>query len=372
MSAPHVDAGEPGTTQRTFGGLIQNRARFQRVAMIGGIFVVVVLAGVFWFSGGRYVESDDAYVRAGKLMVTTDVSGLVKTVNVKAGQHVKKNAVLFTLEPAEFQNAVDEEKAALAQTELDLAALKTEYKSALSNVQAQQATVQLDQINYTRYAALAKKNAVSQETYDNARETLRAAQATLAAYQHTANTTLAKLKGNPDLPLDSYPAYMEAKATLAEDERQLKHTVVRAPFDCVVTSVDDLQPGVLIVSSLSSFSTTSAIGVVSEKNVWVTANLKETKLTDVRPGQDVTVTVDRYPGRVWHGKVQSVAQGTESAFSILPQENSSANWVKVTQRIPVRISLDLKNSDPPMSYGMSAVISIDTGHRRWWRMLFGD
>lgn len=293
MSAPLSDPSERSVRVGGLRSLMRDKSKLQRVAMLGGIFVVIVVSAVLWFSSGRYIDTDDAYVRAAKLMVTTDVSGLVKTVNVRAGQHVKKGAILFTLQPEEFQNAVDEAQADLDQTALDLRSLKAEYKSALSNVTAQQATVRLDAITFRRYSALIKTHAVSQETLDNARETLHAARASLAAYQHTADTTLAKLNGNPDLPLSRYPSYMDAKATLAEDKRQLRHAIVRAPFDCVVTSVDQLQPGMLIVSSLSSFSTTSAIGVVSENNVWVSANIKETKLTHVRKGQKVDITIDR-------------------------------------------------------------------------------
>lgn len=350
----------------------RDKSRLQRLAMIWGITLVVVVAAVLWLSGGRYTGTDDAYVRAAKLMVTTDVSGLVKSVNVKAGQHVKKGDVLFVLDPQEFQNAVDNAQAALDQTKLDLSALKTSYRSLVGEVQAQEATVRLDEINYKRYAVLAKTNAVSAEQLDTARGTLQSARGTLTSLKESAASTLAKLNGNPDLPLEKYPAYLDAKATLAEDKRQLDHTVVRAPFDSVVTEVDALQPGMLIVSSLSSFSTTSAIGMVSEKDVWVSANMKETDLTYVREGQDVEVSVDTYPGRTWHGKVQAISRGSDSTFSILPQENSSANWVKVTQRIPVRISLDLKPTDPPLRAGMSTVVRIDTGHRRWWRMLYGD
>jgi membrane fusion protein (multidrug efflux system) len=154
-------------------------------------------------------------------------------------------------------------------------------------------------------------------------------------------------------------------------QRQLDHTVVRAPFDGVVTEVDSLQPGTLVISAMSAFTTTSAVGLVSDKDIWVEGNMKETDLTHVHQGQPVEVTIDTYPGHKWHGTVQAVSAASGSAFSPLPAENASGNWVKVVQRIPVRIKIDSKPGDPVLRVGMSAYISIDTGHRRWFRMVNG-
>ena len=136
--------------------------------------------------------------------------------------------------------------------------------------------------------------------------------------------------------------------------------------------MDSLQPGTLVISAMSAFSTTSAVGLVSSKNIWIDANLKETDLTYVRNGNPVEITVDTYPGHTWTGHVDAISAGSDSTFSALPSENSSGNWVKVVQRIPVRIKIDQRPGDPPLRAGMSTVISIDTGHRRWYRMLNGD
>ena len=182
---------------------------------------------------------------------------------------------------------------------------------------------------------------------------------------------LAKLGGNLNTPVEQMPAYLAALSQVDEQQRQLDHTVVRAPFDGIVTQVDSLQPGTLVISALSSFSTTSAVGLVSTDNVWVEANMKETDVTNVRIGDPVEVTIDTYPGRTWHGHVDSISPATGSDFSVLPSENASGNWVKVTQRLTARIKLDIKPGDPLLRAGMSTDVSIDTGHRRWWRMLFG-
>lgn len=352
--------------------LLQDKSRLQRIGMIGGVVVVAAVSAAFWLSGGRYSGTDNAYIRAAKLMVTTDVSGIVKTVDVRQGQFVHKGDILFTLDPQAFQIAVDNDQAAVDQTALDLNALKATYQSEVGSINAQQATVKLNEITYKRYLALAKSNAISAQQMDDARQALRGAQATLVTQQQAAQTNLAKLKGNPNLPLEKYPAYTQAKATLAEAKRQLSHTVVRAPFDGVVGEVDSLQPGTLVVSSLSSFTTTSSVGMVSSTDLWVSADMKETDLTYVHEGNDVEFTVDTYPGHVWHGTVEAISRASDSAFSVLPAENSSANWVKVVQRIPVRIKINSRPGDPPLRAGMSVLVSIDTGHRRWWRMIYGD
>jgi membrane fusion protein (multidrug efflux system) len=347
-------------------------SRYRRIGMIGGVVAVVAGSIFFWLTGGRYVGTDNAYVHAAKLMVTTDVSGIVRSVDVRQGQQVRKGQMLFRLDPKPFQNTVDVDAAALDQTALSLAALKKSYKSHLGSIKAQEAAVRLSSITYDRYLALSKTGAVSTEKLDDARESLRSAQGTLAALEEEAASELANLKGDPDLPLARYPDYKKAKATLAEAERQLDHTVVRAPFDATVSEVDALQPGSLVVSSISSFTTTSAVGLVSTADMWISADMKETDLTYVRAGDPVSFTVDAYPGRTWHGTVEAVNRASDSAFSILPAQNSSANWVKIVQRIPVRIAIAREGAaDPPLSAGMSVVVSVDTRHRRWWRLLHG-
>jgi membrane fusion protein (multidrug efflux system) len=344
---------------------------YRRLAMIGGISGVVVGSAAFWLCGDRFVETDNAYIHAAKLMVTTDVSGIVQSVDVRHGQSIRKGQVLFRLDPAAFQNTVDSERAALDQTALNLEALKSSYRSHLGSIEAQHATTRLAQITYNRYLTLAKSGAISTEKLDDARKTLQSARGTLTSTEQSAATELAKLKGDPDLPLEDYPDYRKAKAALAEAERQFDHTVVRAPFDAVVSEVDALRPGMLIVSSISSFTTTSAVGIVSPSDLWVSADMKETDLTYVRQGNPVEIAIDAYPGHIWHGIVETVNSASDTAFSILPSQNSSANWVKVVQRIPVRIKIARRADDPPLSAGMSVVVTIDTGRRRWQRLFVG-
>jgi membrane fusion protein (multidrug efflux system) len=343
--------------------------------MVWGVGIVLVISVTLWLTGGRYVSTDDAYVHAQKLAVSTDVSGLVKEVDVKEGDRVRKGQVLFRLDPVPFQIAVANARAALSQTSLDVDSMRADYRRMLQQAAAQAALSRVNGVTAARLGALVRQNAISKTQYDQAVANYQNAQSTLSALQDAAKVQLAKLGNDPNAPAASMPSYLRAKAALAEAERQLDHATVRAPFDGVVSEVDSLQPGTLVISAMSAFSTTSAVGLVSDRNIWVDAAMKETDLTNVRNGAPIEATVDTYPDCTWTGHVDSVAAASDSAFSALPMENTSGNWVKVVQRIPTKIKLDPQpkgsKCDRPLRAGMSTVITIDTGHRRWWRMLFG-
>jgi membrane fusion protein (multidrug efflux system) len=165
------------------------------------------------------------------------------------------------------------------------------------------------------------------------------------------------------LPVTQHPQYLQAKAQVDEAQREFDHTIVRAPFGGRVTQVDALQPGTYLVAQTAALTNTGAIGLVSTDDVWVEANMKETDLTYVKRGDHVDIAVDTYPGQVWSGTVESIAPASGSEFSILPAQNSSGNWVKVVQRITVRIKLNPAAGQPPLRAGMSVTADIDTGHR---------
>jgi membrane fusion protein, multidrug efflux system len=352
-------------------GLWADKARLRRVLMIWGVAIFLAVAAAMYLMSGRYVSSDDSYVHANKLMVSTDVSGLVASVNVHEGQTVKKGEVLFTLDPQPFQIALDNAKAALAQTVQDVESTRATYQSDVAQIAAQAAQVNVNQVTYNRYVVLAKQNAIAPMQVDTARAALLSAQATMASLKQNSATQLAMLNGNPNLPAEQTPAYLKAKAAVDEAQRQFDHAVVRAPFDGIVGAVDSLQVGTLVISAMSAFTTTSAVGLIGNGGMWIDSDLKETDLTHVRTGAPVGITIDTYPGCKWTGHVDSISAGSDSAFSALPAENASGNWVKVVQRIPVKIAIDKSQCDRPLRAGMSAVIAIDTGHRRWYRLLNG-
>lgn len=326
--------------------------------MLGGIAAVAVGAAGFWLSGGGVVSIDNAYVRAGKLAVATDVSGIVQEVAVKEGDHVRRGDVLFRLDPRPFEIALDGAEANLAQVALQMEAAKRDYQRMRRDIEAKQAQVQSDEASYERYANLVKGGAVTRAEYDDARFRLAADKAMVESLKVQAQVQLARLGGDPDMDVTRTPEYLKARAQVEEAQRQLDHATVRAPFDAIATQVDQVQPGTYLGASVAAF------GLVSTDHVWVEANPKETDLTYVRPGDPARVSVDTYPGRVWQGTVESIAPGSGSEFSILPAQNASGNWVKVVQRIPLRVKLDRHPGDPDLRSGMSVVVDIDTGHTR--------
>ena len=338
--------------------------------MVGGIAVVLIGSGVFWLRGGRYASTDDAYVKSAKLLVSTDVSGLVASVDVRDNQQVKAGQTLFRIDPLQFQIALDNAKANLGQTALTIEAMKDDYQRMLSDVAAQEAQVSLDQVTYDRLADLVARDDVSRQNYDRARYTLALDKSRLESLRQAAQVQLAKLAGNPNIEVAEHPLYKQAKAQVDEAQRELDHTQVHAPFDGIVTQVDALQPGTYLVSQTAALTNTGAVALVSTEQTWIEAQMKETGLTYVRPGNHVDISVDTYPGRVWSGTVESISPASGSEFSILPAQNSSGNYVKIVQRIPVRIRIDRKPDDPALRAGMSVYVSIDTGHQRSLRDLF--
>jgi len=334
------------------------------VLMLGGVLVIAVGAGAMWLNGGRIVSVDDSYIGAAKLSVATDVSGIVASVNVKEGQKVQAGDVLFKLDDRPFRIAVDGARADLAQTVLDVAAMKRDYQRMLHAAKASEAQVSSDQANFDRYANLVRGGSVTRADYDDARFKLAADQQQVEMLKVQSEVQLAKLAGNADIDPTATPVYQRAEARLDEAQRELDHTVVKAPFPGVVTQVESLQPGQYLAAASPAFA------LVSSANVWAEGNPKETELTFVKPGDKVDVTVDTYPGQVWKGEVESISPASGSAFSVLPAQNTSGNWVKVVQRIPLRVRIEHRDDAPDLRDGMSVLLNIDTGHVRSLHDLF--
>jgi membrane fusion protein (multidrug efflux system) len=342
-----------------------NRLRLLRpVLMIGGVLVVLIACLFFWLTGGQYMSSDDTYVNAAKVSLSTDVSGLVGQVYVVNNQHVVQGQELFSLDSASFDIQVESAQAQLAQAELDINAAKRGYAQSQADIAAQRIAIQSDQSNLSKYASVLRSGGVTQATYDNEKYQLEGDQAKLEELTDQSGEQLAKLAGNADIPVDQTPEYMNALATLNNAKRAQADTVVRAPFSGYVTEVDQLQPGMFLPAG------TAAFGLVSDTDVWITSQPKESDLTWVRPGQAVTISVDTYPGSTWNGVVESISPASGSEFSILPAQNSSGNWVKVVQRIPVRVKITSGPKDMPLRDGMSAEISVNTNHHRHFSDLF--
>jgi membrane fusion protein (multidrug efflux system) len=340
------------------------RGALRPVLMLGGILAVAAASLGWWVTGGRYVSIDDAYVRAAKEAIATDVSGIVASVPVHEGQYVKKGDVLLRLDTRPFEIALAGAKAARDSMVSTLNAQKLDYKRMLREVDVKQAQLDSDQADYERYAKLVKSGGVTRAEYDNARFRLMADQQAIEALKVTAAVQLARLGGDPDVDVRTMSDYRQAQARVDEAQRQLDHAVIYAPYDGIVTQVETVQPGMYLGAS------TAAFGLVSTERVWIEANPKETELTYVKPGDPVDVSVDTYPGLTWKAEVESIAPNSGSEFSVLPAQNTSGNWVKVVQRIPVRIKVTRKPGDPELRAGMSVITDIDTGHHRTWHDLF--
>jgi membrane fusion protein (multidrug efflux system) len=328
------------------------------ILMLGGIAVVVVGSAMWWLHGGRIVSVDDAYVRASKVAITDDVAGIVGEVLVHEGQHVDKGDVLLRLRDRQIRIALAGAKANVAQTALMLEAMKRDYQRMLRDTAVQQTKLQSDQATLDRYSNLVKNGGVPRADFDDARFKVAGDTAAVDSLKQQADVQLARLGGNPDVDVTTMPQYAQAQAQVEEDQRQLDHTVVTAPFSGTVTNVESTQPGMYLAVG------TAAFGLVSDEHVWVEANPKETDLTWVKLGDPVTITVDTYPNHPWHGTVESIAPASASEFSVLPAQNSSGNWVKVVQRLPVRIKVDRQPGDPELRAGMSVEADIDTGRVR--------
>jgi membrane fusion protein (multidrug efflux system) len=344
-----------------------NRARLLRpVLMIGGVLVVLIGGLIYWLAGGADVSSDDTYVDAAKVSLSTDVSGLVGEVDVRDNQHVSAGQVLFKLQQNGFDIAVANARAQLAQAELDVIGAKRGYAEAMDAMRLQEIQVQTDQADLNRYAAVVGNGGVTKAQFQDQKLKLQADQTKLSQMQDEAGVQLAKLANNPDIEVKDTPEYQSAAAALNRALLNRADSVVTAPYSGYVTQVEQVQPGMYLPAG------TAAFGLVSDSDVWITAQPKESDLTWVRPGQSVDVTVDSYPGQSWTGEVESISPASGSEFSILPAQNSSGNWVKVVQRIPVRVRI---TGGPdagayPLRDGMSAEVSINTNHHRHLSDLF--
>ena len=319
--------------------------------------LLLIVGGYFYVTGGRYMASSDAYVEANMVAVSTDVSGLVQKIDVADNQRVVAGQPLFNLDPAPFRYALAQADAQLANVRDQIAALKANYLNLSAEIVQAQDQVAYAQRNFARQQALARQQYAPQTALDQALINLQTAEQTLASLKAQEAAVVANLDGEPNIPIAQHPLYRQALAQLHQAEWNLAHTVVRAPYAGIVTRVPSLQPGMYLAASTPGFS------IVADRSVWVEAQAKETALTYVRPGQPATVTVDTYPGVTWHGTLASIGPASASQFSLLPAENTSGNWVKVVQRIPLRVRIDpgANYRKPPLRAGMSAEISIDTG-----------
>jgi membrane fusion protein (multidrug efflux system) len=330
-----------------------------------GPLVALAIAGEMYLSGGRYVETDNAYARAPIMNVAPDVPGTVAEVAVHENQHVEKGALLFTLDQAPFRIALAGAQAQLGMVRNDLTALQATYRQNLSAIDQAKSSLDYAQATYDRQLNLQKHGVAAQASLDQARRDLDMAQEALRGAQRAADATLSQLGGNATGPLDDHPRMHEAKAAIDKAQRDLDHATIVAPWPGTVANVENLRTGAYVTAGQPAMS------LVASDNLWIEANPKETDLTHLKVGDAATVSVDAYPDFRWKAKVTSLSPATGAEFSVLPPQNASGNWVKVVQRVPVKLAIEPQPGAPQLTSGMSVDVSIDTGHRRSLWSLFG-
>ncbi len=317
----------------------------RRPLMFALLPLVLIVGGYFYVTGGAVMSTDNAYVQADMVGLSTDVSGIVREILVHDNQKVAKGDVLFKLDDLQFRLALDRAEAQIGNTRNDLVALQASYRNMQAQVGQAQKDVDFNMVNFQRQEQLIANNFTPKATFDVARNTLQGSQQKLASLQQQLAGLAANMNGDPDAPIENHPKYKDAVAARDEAARQLAHTIVRAPFAGIVTNVPSLQPGQYLAAAATAFN------IVSTDHVW-------------KPGQKVTVEVDTFPGQRWAGTVESISPASASSFSLLPAENTSGNWVKVVQRIPMRVSVSNAPGKPPLRVGMSVEVNVDTGHER--------
>jgi len=321
---------------------------------------LALIIGAYWYvTGGRAVSMDDAYVEADKVGVSTDVSGIVAEVGVTENQHVEAGQVLYRLDDLQLRFALARAEAQIGTVRDALNALKANYRDMQSQIQQAQNDVEYYDTEFHRQQDLLAAHVASQSTFDTARRNLQNAQQKLVSLTHQLGAIAANLDDDPTGAVEKKPRYLDAVAQRDEAARQLAHTVVKAPFAGIVTNVPSIAPGKYLQASVTAFY------LVAADHVWVVANPKETELTYVRPGQSASVTVDTYSDLQWNGSVESIGPAAAQEFSLLPAQNTSGNWVKVVQRVPMRVRIDANDKSlPPLRPGMSVEVDVDTGHSR--------
>jgi membrane fusion protein (multidrug efflux system) len=326
--------------------------RWRWPLIVGGPLLIVLVVAYFILTGGRTQTTDNAYVQIAKAPVAPSIAGRVTDVYVHENQFVRRGEVLFRLDIRDMQADAEAAAATVANASQQIGALRASYQQQQAMVQAAKDQLAYATTEATRQKNLANVGVSSQAQVDQANHAVLAARQQLASAQQQAAQVLANLGGNPNLAPQAAPAVMQAKAQLDRARLNVAYGAVLAPADGIVTRVDQMPVGTYLNASQTGFWLLSG-------EPWIEANFKEDQLAHMKVGQPVSIKVDAYPDADIKGHVASFSPGTGQAFSALPAQNATGNWVKVVQRLPVRISFDKPPPDMAGRAGLSAKVTVD-------------
>lgn len=333
------------------------KKRRWRLAVFLSVPLIILAAGLYlWLTSGQFVSTDNAYVQQDKTSVSADVGGRIVQVAVRENQHVNKGDLLFRIDPVPYRIAVEQARAALANAQVDVKTLQTSYQGKGADIEGARVAIQQAQETFDRQAALMKQGFTTRASYQAAEHALQQAKVQLQNAEASAAEAKAKIATGSAVP-GVNPQIAAARAQLDQAQLNLQRTEVHAPVSGTISQSDRLQVGQMMVSGLP------AVSIVISDRAWVEANFKETQLNKMRVGQPAEIKIDAYGGLKLKGHVQSLGAGTGSEFSVLPAQNANGNWVKVTQRVPVRIAIDQK-SPRPLIAGLSVEATVDVRNGR--------
>ncbi|KRB31809.1 MULTISPECIES: HlyD family secretion protein [Mesorhizobium] len=326
---------------------------------------LIIGGGYVWVTGGRYQETENANLQQAKVSIASDTAGRIVQVAISDHQMVKRGDLLFAIDPEPYRIALAQADAAVAAARLNVEQLRAAYSQSMAQEKSASSEVDYAQSQYDRAADLAQKGINAKSSLDQARNDLDKAKQQVAVAQQGIVSAKAALGGNPDIETDKHPTVMSALAARDKAAYDLAQTTVKAPADGVISQASSFKVGQFVGSGTPLFS------LVETGDSWIDANFKETQLTNMKPGQKAEIVIDTYPGKTFEATVKAIGAGTGAEFSLLPAQNATGNWVKVTQRIPVRLELTDPDAKMMLRTGMSASVTVDTGVARGFPAIFG-
>jgi membrane fusion protein (multidrug efflux system) len=340
--------------------------RSRRTLIMLAVPLLLAAGGSYvWLTGGRYQETENANLRQAKVMVAAEAAGRIVEVDIADNATVKAGDRLFVVDPEPYRIALSQADASLAAARLNVEQLRAAYGQAVAQERVAASDVTYLQSQYDRAADLAKKGINAQSSLDEAQRDLQRAEEQHRAAMQGIESARAGLGGDPGIATDKHPSVLAAQSARDKAAFDLAQTTVVAPADGVISQASSFKVGQYVAAGTPLFS------LVETEDTWVEANFKETQLTYMKPVQTADVVLDIYPDVDFKATVESIGAGTGAEFSLLPAQNATGNWVKVTQRIPVRLKLDTEGKDVPVRTGMSATVEVDTEVSHSLASLFG-